>query len=153
MDHGEAAFESSVESVFGRELFFGCARLENGLGIFDVDVAEVGVPVLVGDVCCVREFSFCESGVDLFDSSGKFVQDPPLCEGLFVTLGSGSIWSEGIIKLSENIFGGLVDLVAETTVAMHDTNIKTDIATYKGLARPQRNAGSFRDRTSSIVRD
>ena len=57
MDHGEAAFEGGVEGVFGRALFGGGAGLDKGFGVFDVDVAELGVPVLIGDGCDLREFA------------------------------------------------------------------------------------------------
>ena len=57
MDHGEAAFEGGVECVLGGALFGGCTGLYDGFGVFEVDVAELGVPVLVDNGGCLGEFA------------------------------------------------------------------------------------------------
>lgn len=57
VDHGETAFEGGVEGVFGGALFGGSAGLDEGFGVFDVDIAELSVPVLVDDGCCLRKFT------------------------------------------------------------------------------------------------
>lgn len=79
MDHGEAAFEGGVEGVFGGALFGRCAGLDERFGVFDVDVAELGVPVLVDDGCCLRELAVGQCLVDLFGCNGEFVEYPAFC--------------------------------------------------------------------------
>ena len=53
VDHGEAAFEGGVEGVFRGALFVRRAILDEGFGVFNVHVAELGVPVLVDDGGCL----------------------------------------------------------------------------------------------------
>ena len=131
MNHGEAAFEGGVESVPCRPLFLRGAVGNDGFGVLNVGVAEVGVPVLVGDVCCRREFAVGESGVYITGGDGEFVEDPAVSEGgvggAFVSVGDGDRF-EGGRKLAEDVFGGLVNFVAKATVAMHHLNVEVDVA-------------------------
>ena len=78
VDKLEAGFESSVEGVGRRELLLGATFCEDGFRVFNVDVAEIGIPVLVGDGGCGGEFAVCESNVDVAGGDGQFVKNPTL---------------------------------------------------------------------------
>ena len=131
VDHGEAAFEGGVEGVFCRVLFLGGAVGDDGFRVFDVGITEVGVPVLVSDVCGGGELTGGEGGVNVAGGGGEFVEDPAIGEGgscwvfLGVLKGGGS---EGWIEFAEDVFGGLVDFVAEAAVAVHYFDVKVDVA-------------------------
>ena len=62
------------------------------------------------------------------------MKDPPVREGFASSTFMGAMkgdGGEGGGELAEDIFGGLVDFVAEATVAVHYFDIKIDIATWK----------------------
>ena len=95
MDHGETGFEGGVEGVGGGAAGFGIAVADEGFGVFDVDVAEVGVPVLVGDGGGGGEFAVSEGLIDFFSGDRHLVEDPVLSQGFMAGLCGCWFWSEG----------------------------------------------------------
>lgn len=128
VDHCESAFESGVEGLLGRFLLRGGTVLNESLGVFNIDIAEVCIPVLISDRGRLRKFAGSEGTVDFGGGSGEFVENPALRERFLVGFCGMSLWSEGIVQFSQDIFGGLVDFVAEFAVAMHHFYVKIDVA-------------------------
>ncbi len=95
MDHCEAAFESRIKSLFGRLLLRWSPVLDDGFGIFNVDVAEMIIPILVDDFRRLRELAGGESDVDFCCCDVKLVEDPELGEGFMAILGGQSLGFEG----------------------------------------------------------
>ena len=113
-------------------LFFRAAVLDDAFGILNVDIAEVGVPVLIGRLSCVRKLASSQCLVDIVHGSCELVQDPKFgkrfspCPGLTCGQRLEIRW-----QLPKNIFRGLINLVAEFSIAMHDFNIEINIPAYK----------------------
>ena len=76
MDHSKAAFQGGVEGLLGRFLFCRGAVLDDGFGVFDVDVTEVVVPILVCDSGSLGEFASSKGGVDFGGGSIELMEDP-----------------------------------------------------------------------------
>ena len=66
MDHGEAAVESCIKSLFGRFLLHWRPILDDGSRVLDVDVTEIIVPIFVNNFRCLRELAGGESDVYIF---------------------------------------------------------------------------------------
>lgn len=80
MDYCKAAFKGCVKGLFGGFLFCWSTILYDGFGIFDVDVAEVVVPILVGYFGSMRELTGGECRVDFCGGRVELVKDPELGE-------------------------------------------------------------------------
>ena len=76
MDHSKPAFKGGVEGLFGRFLFCRGAVLDDGFGVFDVDVTEVVVPILVCDSGSLGEFASSKGGADFSGGGIEFMEDP-----------------------------------------------------------------------------
>ena len=86
MDHRQTGLKGSVEGIYGRTLGLGVAILNERFRILDVDVAEVGVPVLIGDGRCRGELAVGKGDVNFLGSNGKLVKDPLLGERFVASL-------------------------------------------------------------------
>ena len=134
VNHRESAFESGVEGLLGRFLLRGGTVLDESFGVFNENVAEVCVPVLVSDRGGLGKLAGSERRVDFGGGSGEFVKDPALRERLLLGFGGMGLWSEGVVQFSQDVLGGLVDFVAEFAVAMHYLDIKIDVASYLNVS-------------------
>lgn len=150
VDHRESAFESGIEGLLGRFLLRGGTILDESFGVFNVDIAEVCIPVLVGDRGRLRKLTGSKRAIDFGGGSGEFVENPALGEGLFMGFCGMRLWSEGVVQFSQNVFGGLVDFVAEFAVAMHYPDIKIDVAPYLSVSSFKYRVG-YASITSSSV--
>ena len=114
------------------------AFCEDRFGVFDVDVAKVGIPVLVGDGGCGGEFTVGESDIDVAGGDGEFVKHPALRKGFMRGFGRGGVWRKGRRKFRKDEFGCLVDFVAEAAITVHDFYVKVDVDTWEWLASRKR---------------
>ncbi len=131
MDHGKAAFKGGVEGLFGRFLFCGCAVLDDGFGVFDVDVAEVVVPILICGSGSLGELAGSKGGVDFGGGGIELVEDPEFSEGLMAGFSGMFLGFKGGVEFAEDVFSGLVDFVAEFAIAMHLFYVEVDVAAWK----------------------
>ena len=131
MNHSKAAFQSGVEGLLGRFLFYGRAILDDGFGIFDIDITEVVVPILVCGPGSLGKLAGSKGGIDFGGGSIKLVEDPEFGEGLIAGFSGMFLGFEGGVKFAENVFSGLVDFVAELAIAMHLFYVEVDVATWK----------------------
>lgn len=97
VDHCESAFESGVKGLLGRFLLRRRTVLNESLGVFNVDIAEVCIPVLVCDRGRLRKLALSECSVDFGGCSGEFVENPALGEGFLVAFGGMGLRSEGVV--------------------------------------------------------
>ena len=111
-----------------------CAVLYDGFGVFDVDIAEVVVPVFVCDLRSLGELAISQGGIDLGGGCGEFVEYPKFGEGFVACLCRSFLRSEILVKFAQDIFGCLVDFVAEPAVPMHLLYIEVDIAAYRSIS-------------------
>ena len=149
VDHDQCALESSVQSLQGRVALLFRAVANDGLGVLDVDVAELGVPVAVDANGGPGELAVGETLVDLLGSGVHLVQDPTLGKGLarhgaildgLEVGGKASQYVLGRLELSLHVSimkmdahrGGTYNLVAELAVAMDNLDIQVDITAAGG---------------------
>ena len=78
MDHSKAAFEGCVEGLLGRFLLCRSAILDDGFGIFDVDITEMVVPVLVCSSGRLGKFASSKGGIDFGGGGIELVKNPEL---------------------------------------------------------------------------
>ena len=131
MDHSKAAFKGCVEGLLGRFLLCRGAILDDGLGIFDVDIAEVVVPVLVCSSGSLGKFASTKGGIDFGGGGIELVKDPELSQGFMTGFSGMFLGFERGIEFAENVFSGLVDFVAELAVTMHLFYVEVDVAAYQ----------------------
>ena len=131
MDHSKAAFKGGVKGLLGGFLFCGGAVLDDGFGVFDVDVTEVVVPILVCDSGSLREFAGSKGGIDFGGGCIELVEDPEFCEGFMAGSSRMYLGFEGGVEFAENVFSGLVDFVAELAIAMHLFYVEVDVAAWE----------------------
>ena len=131
MDHSKAAFQGGVEGLLGRFLFYGSAILDDGFGIFDVDITEVVVPILVCSPGSLGKLAGSKGGIDFGSGGVELVEDPEFSEGLVAGFSGMFLRFEGGVELAEDEFRGLIDFVAELAIAMHLFYVEVDIASYK----------------------
>lgn len=134
VNHCESPFESGVEGLLGRFLLRGGTILDEGFGVLNVDIAEMCIPILVGDRGRLRKLACSERAINFGSGSGEFVENPALGEGRLVGFCGMWLWSEGVIQFPQHVFGGLVDFVAEFAVAMHYLDVKIDVTPYSNVS-------------------
>lgn len=91
MNHGERAIECSVKRVNGRSLLLLSAIMNDSLGVLDVDVAKVIVPVLVYNGREMGELAIRKSFIDPLHSMRELVQDPLLSQRLLAGSCTGCV--------------------------------------------------------------
>ncbi len=130
MDHCEPAFEGSIKGLFGRFLLRRSTSLYNSFRVLNVHITKVIIPILIGDGGCLGKLALSERCVNLSGGCIEFVQDPKLCER-FLTGRSGQLLgNEGGVEFAENVSSGLVDLITELAVALHDLYIEVYITAW-----------------------
>lgn len=87
------------------------------------------VPVSIHNASGIAKFAVSKRGVDISRCNRELVEDPALCKGYFGRGAGGDLRFEGGRKFAENVFRCLVDLIAKTTVAMHNFGVEVDVAT------------------------
>ena len=130
MDHGQSPLEGGVKRVLSRYLLFRCAIGYQELRIFNIYIAEMGVPELICGSGGSLKFTFCQRYVDLFGCHREFMQNPSLSEGFFACFFGCRERNKIIVELAQNVFSGLINFVAKSPVAMNNLDIKIDITTY-----------------------
>ena len=131
VNHGEATFESGIQRLLGGVLLLRSAVLNDGFGVFNIHVTKIGVPILVACGGGIGKFAGSEAFVDLFAGDGEFMKNPQFAEGFMAGAGGGvGKRFEVTGEFAKNIFGGLVDFVAEAAVSVHYFYIKVDVSTY-----------------------
>ena len=133
MDHSKAAFKRGVEGLFGRFLFCGGAVLDDGFGVFDVDVTEVVVPILVCDSGSLGEFAGSKGSIDFGGGGIELMEDPEFSKGFMAGFSGMFLGFEGCVEFSEYVFSGLIDFVAELAIAMHLFYVEVDVAAWNAL--------------------
>ena len=128
MDRSEAAFKGGVESLLGRFLFYGSAILDDGFGIFDVDITEVVVPILVCGSGGLGKLASSKGGINFGGGSIELVEDPEFSEGFMAGFSGMFLGFKGGVEFAENVFSSLVDFVAELAIAMHLFYVEVDVA-------------------------
>ena len=131
MDHSKAAFKGCVERLLGRFLFSRSAILDDGFGIFDVDITEVVVPILVCGPGSLGKLAGSKGGIDFGGGGVELVEDPEFSEGLVAGFSGMLLGFEGGVELAEDIFSGLIDFVAKLAIAVHLFYVEVDVATWK----------------------
>lgn len=128
MDHGESGLKSSVQGLDGRVTLLRSTIADNRLGVLNVDIAKLVVPVLVDDVGRLGKLSLGNGDVDVARSLVHLVQNPALGQGLArnsALLGGDKVRGE----TAEDVLGGLEDLVAELAVTIDHLDLQVDIGT------------------------
>ena len=82
------------------------------------------IPVLISDRGCLGELALGKRCVNLCCGGIKFVQDPKLCERLLAGSDGQLLGDEGGVKLAKDVFSGLVDLITELAIALHDLYVE-----------------------------
>jgi hypothetical protein len=132
VDHGQSAIKGCVEGLLGRLLGLGGGIVgKEILGVLEEDIAQLRVPVLVGDLGGAGEFTGLESLVHLLGGLVELVQNPALGEGLLTGLLDSSLGLEVVTELTKDELGGLVDLVTELTVTVNDLDIESNITSWR----------------------
>jgi hypothetical protein len=88
------------------------------------------VPVLVHYTGGLAEFSVCKRLVDLLGCYSELVKNPALGQRLPARHLATFAGHEVLIKFAEYVFCGLVNLIAEFSVAIDDFDIEVDVAAY-----------------------
>lgn len=105
-----------------------CPVLDYRFRVFNVDVAEVIVPILVGNSCCLGELASRESSVDFCGCGIKLVENPEFSQGFVTTFHGISLELEGV-NFAYDVFGCLIDFVAELAVPVYLSHIESNVAT------------------------
>ncbi len=131
MDHCQRRLEGRVEGLDGRLALLGGAVADDGLGVLNIDVAELAVPVLVDNGGRLGELAVGNGNVDILGSLIHLVQDPALGQRL---ARDGALLRGDKVggKAAENVLGGLEDLVAELAIAVDGANLKVNVAATSG---------------------
>ena len=89
------------------------------------------VPILVCGSGSLGELAGSKGGIDFGGGGIEFVEDPQFSEGLMAGFSGLFLGIEGGVKFAEDVFGGLVDFVAEFAIAMHLFYVEVDVAAWK----------------------
>ena len=96
----------------------------DSLGVLDVHVTKVIIPVLISDRGCLGEFALGKRCVNLCCGGIKFVQDPKLCKRFMAGFERQLLGDERGVKFAKDVFSGLVDLITELAITLHDLYVE-----------------------------
>lgn len=131
MDHGQGSLESSVQRLNSRVTLLVGTITDDGLGVLDIHIAQLVVPVAVDNQSRLGELTILNGNVDVLGSAIHLVKNPSLRQSLAPDDAELS-GNKVLGQTSQDVLGRLEDLVTELAVTVNDLDVQVDISTASG---------------------